>query len=442
MSWRKPADRLLAHSIVQAFRGDAERSFIQLSTASSHAWEKTEYWLNTSGLAFYFLDQITSLGISDAVHSEVFHRLRANLRKNKVRAAAMFREFAALNGAFRSAGVMYFNHKGFTLCPHACPSPELRHQLDFDFIVAREHLEAARECLDTRGYRLTAATHKTWEFKAGNYARRKWDLYSMGTYRSVELHFGGGPERQNDERLQRISNWTWGGQEYPALAPADQLIGQALHLFGHLRSESTRPAWVLEFRRHVIARRDDCAFWANVRQLATDRRYAAMALGTSILLASQLFGRCAPPDVERWAIASVTPTVRLWVERYGVDAVLADFPGTKLFLFLEEEIERLEAGPAKAVRTRLLPMHAGRMIFTARASETRLERMDRIWAQIRFMLFRARFHLVEAGHYLAERHAWKRALLRQRVGSAVTLQAGREMTNHKQLNDNLGPTSV
>ena len=442
MSWRKPADRLLVHAIVQVFRGDAERSFVQLSTASPHAWEKTEYWINTSGLAFYFLDQVTALGIADAVHPRVFQRLRANLRKNKVRAAAMFREFVGLNAAFRSAGVTYFNHKGFTLCPHACPFPEQRHQLDFDFVVDRKHLESARECLESRGYRLSAATQKTWEFKAGNYARRNWDLYSMGTSRSVELHFGNGSENANDERLQRISNWTWAGLEYPALAPADQLIGQALHLFAHLRGENTRPAWVLEFRRHIISRRDDCAFWVTVRQLAADRKYAATALGTSILLASQLFGRCAPPEFERWAVSSVSPPVRLWVERYGVDAVLADFPGTKLFLFLEAEIERLEARPAKAVRTRLLPMHPGRTVFMARASETRAERMDRLWAQGRFMLFRARFHLVEAGRYLIERHGWKRALLRQRAGSAGAPQAGREMTNRKQLNDNFGPTSV
>ena len=422
---------------MQVFRGDAGRSRAQLAATSPHAWEKTDYWLDTSGLAFYFLDQVCSLGIADAVHPRLLQRLRGNLRKNEVRAAAMFREFAALNSCFRSAGITYLNHKGFTLCPHACPVPKLRHQLDFDFMVIREHLMAARQCLEGRGYTLSAATHKTWEFKAGNYARRKWDLYSMGTYRSVELHFA-----NTDNLSQRISKWTWVGKDYPALAPADQLIAQALHLFGHLRGESTRPAWILEFRRHVISRRDDSAFWGAVRQLALNQKYAAMALGTSILIASQLFGRCAPIDVEQWAVACVAPPVRLWIERYGMDAVLADFPGTKFFLFLEEELERLEAIPARVVRTRLLPMHTGRAIFTPRHNETHAERIDRIFAQLRFMLFRARFHLAQAARYLLERPSWKRALLRHSVSSSATSPSAREMTNRKQLNDNFWPTSV
>ena len=442
MMWRKPADRVLVRAIVQVFRGDAERSYVQLSAATPRAWEKTDYWLDASGLAFYFLDQVSSLGIADAVPPAVLQRLRSNLGKNRIRTAAMFREFAALNASFRSAGFNYLNHKGFTLCPHACPSPELRHQLDFDFIVARDHLLRARERLEARGYRLSAATHKTWEFKAGNYARRKWNLYSMGTYRSVELHFSSSDDSTNGDPLHRVGTWTWAGRQYPALAPPDQIVAQALHLFGHLRGESTRPAWLLEFRRHIVSRRDDNALWATVRQRTVGQKYAAMALGTSVLIASQLFGRFAPLEFEQWAMTSVAPTVRLWVQRYGVDAVLADFPGTKLFLLLEEKLERMEARPATAVRTRLLPIHTGRAVFSARVGETCAEKMDRLIAQFRFMLFRARFHIVEALHYLIELPSWRRAVMRCSDAAVAIPHAGREMTNRKQLNDNFRPTSI
>jgi hypothetical protein len=442
MTWRKPADRLLVHAIVQAFRGDADRSYVQLSTASRRAWDKSDFWLDASGLAFYFLHQVFALGIADALPHEVLQRLTANLRKNKVRTDAMFDEFRALNQCFRSAGIRYLNHKGFTLCPHACPAPELRHQLDFDFIVARNHMKLARECLESRGYTLSASSHKTWEFKAGNYARPNWDLYSMGTYRCAELHFSA-PCGSNDERLDRISQWNWAGDNFPALAPADQLIAQALHLFGHLRGETTRPAWVLEFRRHVLSHRDEVAFWRDVRQLAPHRKHAAMALGISVLIGSQMFGRFAPQEVEGWAISSVSPTIRLWVQRYGVDAVLADFPGTKLFLLLEQEIERIEGKPASAVRARLLPLHLGRVIFTPRRQETGTERRNRIFAQLRFMAFRIRFHLSAAGRYLLERPAWNRALSRNELDSATEDQfAGREMTNRKQDHDNRHPHSI
>jgi hypothetical protein len=126
-----------------------------------------------------------------------------------------------------------------------------------------------------------------------------------------------------------------------------------------------------------------------------------------------------------------------------VDAVLADFPGTKLFLLLEEQLERIQARPATAVRTRLFPTHLGRNVFAPRNQETRTERLDRVVAQLRFMLFRARFHIVAAGHYLIERMAWKRALSRLQINSTVGLEAaGREMTNRKQVDDNYCPPSV
>jgi hypothetical protein len=442
MTWRKPADRLLAHAIVQAFRGDADRSYVQLSSASRRAWEKSDFWLDASGLAFYFLHQVFALGIADALPHEVLQRLTANLRKNKIKTNSMFYEFRALNQCFRSASIIYSNHKGFTLCPHACPAPELRHQVDFDFIVAPKFMTLARECLELRGYTLSARSHKTWEFKAGNYARPNWDLYSMGTYRCVELH-SSALCGNNDERLERVSQWNWDGHEFPALAPADQLIAQALHLFGHLRGEATRPAWVLEFRRHVLSHRDEVAFWTNVRQLASSRRHASMALGISVLIGSQMFGRFAPQEVEGWAISSVAPAIRLWVQRYGVDAVLADFPGTKLFLLLEQEIERIEGRPARAVRARLLPLHLGRVIFAPRRQETGTERRYRIFAQLRFMAFRLRFHISAAGRYLLERRAWDRALLRHELDREAEGQlAGREMTNRKQDHDNRRPDSL
>jgi hypothetical protein len=432
------------HAIIQVFRGDADRSRVQLSTIAADAWRRSAYWLQASGCAFYFLDRIAELGIADAVPHEVLRRLATDLRKNRVRTEAMFREFQLLNGAFQRAGIVYANYKGFTLCSHSCRSLELRHQMDFDFIVAREHLPRARQCLEARGYTLTAATPKTWEFKAGNYVRSKWDSYSMGRYRAVELHFGIAPDHTGtDTRLQRTSSWCWAGAEFPALTPEDQLIAQALHLFKHLRSESTRPAWVLEFREHVLSRRDDTTFWTHVRGLASATGpHAQPAIGISILIASQLFGRFAPPGFQEWALAAVPPTIRLWAQQYGADAVLADFPGTKLFLLLETELEQLGNRRGSTVRKRLLPIRPAPAIFTPRPHETATERLHRRVMQIRFTLFRARFHLVEGARYLIELPRWRRRIAELGLNGTAVVKQGREMTTHKQLNDNLRPGSL
>ena len=434
MTWRKPGDKSLVRGILQAFQGDAERSYLQFSGTPEAAWKKTDFWLNASGLALYFFDQVCRLGIADVVPQETCQRLRTDLRRNKERAAAMFREFCELNELFRAAGVEYVNHKGFTLCPHACMAPELRHQIDFDFIVARRHLALARELLESRGYTLAAAGAETWEFKAGNFVRSKWDQYSMGMYRCVELHFADA----EDERLKRAEAWIWEGSCFPAFGPADQLIDQAVHLFRHIRSENTRPAWLLEFHRHVVSRREDVAFWRQVRQCASTRANADIAFGMSILIASQLFGQFAPTSIEQWALGSLSPTVRLWGERYGVEAVIADFPGTKLFLLLEEELETLHPARGSIVRERLLPIRRPRAVFSAGADESLVERLSRCTMQLRFVLFRARFHIMEAARYFVELPSWRR-LLRAAKSSAYISPAsvGSEMTTRKQLRDNL-----
>ena len=444
MRWRQPADRMVVHAIMQVFRSDADRSRLQLSTISPHAWHKSAYWLQASGCAFYFLDRIAGLDIADAIPRELLRRLSIDSRKNRVRTEAMFREFQLLNAAFQRARILYANYKGFTLCPHSCRSLELRHQMDFDFIVSREHLPRARQCLERRGYVLTAATPKTWEFKAGNYVRSNWDSYSMGQYRAVELHFGIAPDQTGtDTRLQRIAPWCWAGAEFPALAPADQLIAQALHLFKHLRSENTRPAWVLEFREHVLSRRDDAAFWTDVRELtSTAGADAQLAIGVSILITSQLFGRFAPPEVHEWAVAAVPPTIGLWAHEYGTDAVLADFPGTKLFLLLEKELEQLSSRRQSVIRKRLLPCRPAPRIFTPRPYETPTERLHRYAMQLRFTLFRARFHLVEAARYLCKLPRWRRRVAELAFSAATAANRGREMTTRKQLNDNLRPGSL
>ena len=43
----------------------------------------------------------------------------------------------------------------------------------------------------------------------------------------------------------------------PVLSPVDLFLGQGLHAYKHVCSEFSRVAHLLEFRRHVLARRDD-----------------------------------------------------------------------------------------------------------------------------------------------------------------------------------------
>lgn len=445
MTWRKPADRSFVHAVIETFRDDSERAFEQLSSLAPRVWEQSDYWLDASGLALYFYDLLCKRSASDLVPAGLLEQLRSNTRKNRRRTEALFRELVALNQSFSKAGIVYANHKGFTLCPHACPLPELRHQLDLDFLVIPEHLGAARNCLEERGYRRSAATQTTWEFKGGNDVRRKRsDNYTMGTYRSVELHFASyGYEHRaaRDPRLLRLSSWTWRAKVLPALSPVDQLIGQALHLFSHFRNESTRPSWLLEFRNHVVARCDDSPFWRELIKVASTDRHAPIALGLSILISSNVFGRFAPPAFEAWALGSLPPPIRLWAETYGVEAMLADFPGTKLYLLLESQLEALEGRPATAIRTRLFPVRWMEQRFIPVRTETTTERLRRYALIGKFALFRLRFHAVEAFRISLALPRWHRLLRARSLVSSPIDIAVREMTNRKQLHDNFRAAS-
>lgn len=437
MLWRNSADRKLVSAIVQTFGGDAERSYALLSSISPRAWEKTTYWLDSSGLALYFLVQVDRLGLEDAVPAATLERLRASLQRNRQRTEALFEEFVTLNTAFQKAGVVYANHKGFTLSPDSCPTPELRHQSDFDFLVAEKSLAAARVCLETRGYTLSAATRKTLEFKRGNHlGRGGWDNYAATPYSSVELHFATDSSTlASHRRMERLTQWNSRGLSFPALSPADQWIAQALHIFGHLRGENTRPSWLLEFRQHAISRRNDAVFWFDVRRLAMQIPYAPMALGASILLATKLFGPFAPWQIETWVLESTPPTVRLWLERYGIRVVLADFPGTKLFLFLEHELETEESREHVALKTRLLPLRRVPKTFQPAPNESFADAVRRRLVRCKFVLFRIRFHLTQALTCALEAPRWRLAV--HRVGKKPGSPSAREMTTRKQLHDKL-----
>jgi len=445
MTWRKPANRAFVQAVISAFHEEPRSAFEQLSRCSAQAWDQSDYWLDASGLALYFHDLLCRHSMSHLEPARTRERLRSNLRKNARRTEALFREFMALNDAFQREGITYSNYKGFTLYPHACPAPSLRHQLDLDFLVEVKHLPAARYCLENRGYRLSAASERTWEFKTGDDARRKrWDNYTMGTYRSVELHFGIHPTGQEpagaDERLNRLCAWTWQGNSYPSLSASDQLLGQALHLLSHFRNESTRPAWLLEFRHHAHARRSDPTFWDDVMGLASKYQYGPIAFGLSILITSKMFGRFAPVPIESWALGNLPAAIQLWAERYGVEAVLADFPGTKLYLLLETQLEKIDGRPALAMRARLFPIRRLQPHFGPNRAETKLDSFRRHALIAKFAVFRLRFHLAEATRICMELPRWRR-LLRERCVINESEKCAREMTNRKQLHDNLRASS-
>jgi hypothetical protein len=415
MGWVSRSNPALVEAIVASFSASRDEAWALLSPFTAQDWARTEYWLDSSGLALYFLDAVRTRRLSAAVDSRLLDKLQHKRVDNKSRLAELQRELVAINRSFQDAGIGYANLKGFTLFPHSCPDMSLRHVSDFDFLVHRADVDRARVLLEAEGYRLTGSSARSLEFKTAGRIRTSLDgQYEADNRRSTELHIGtenmetSDAPAGRDPRLSRLVLWGCPGGRFPSLEPADQLIGQALHLLGHLRHEHTRASWLLEYRHHVRTRERDGAFWHVVQKRTEKQPEAAIALGLSTLLASELFGPFASPEVQAWTVDALPPMVRLWGDLYGRRAVLADVPGTKLYLLLEDALReaRPKQLPARTMR-RLMPLRRPDRILTLAPRASLRERIRHDLVELQFLFFRLRFHLREGFHYLVELHQWK-----------------------------------
>ncbi len=415
MKWSGRAKKQVVEAVVAAFHDSAEMSAERLSRFTARDWQRSYHWLDASGMALYFLDQLESLHIENALPAATLERLRGNLADNRQRGSAMLVEFASLNQAFQRAGLVYANLKGFSLSPESCPRPELRCQLDFDFLIDGTQLDLARNVLSKTGYELIAATPDVWEFNAGSdELTRITDHYKWRPQRCVELHFASsGPPTHllfRDSRLERRTRHSWGGVTFPALTPADQFIAQALHIFKHLCTACTRLSWLLEYQHHVAVRYQDQAFWQEVRKHAESDAHTCIALGLATLLSFRILGGKAPAQLEEWTSARLPVAVKLWADHYGREAILADFPGTKLYLLLQEELRGNDDTWKQTKRRRLIPLRLAPRIVSVSSDDNAWKRMRSELFQLRFLMFRLRFHIFEGLHYLVEASRWKRRL--------------------------------
>jgi hypothetical protein len=411
MKWRARADKRVVEAVIAVFHDSAKHSLPGLTELSNRNWVRSYYWLDASGMSLYFLDRIKTLGLEDAIPEATLARLEQNLADNRVRSASMFEEFCSLNQAFHAAGVRFANEKGFALTPDSCPDQSLRYQLDFDFLVDGRDLDLCREILTTKGYEHTAARSTEWQFEAGaSEMARIEDLYKARPRRSVELHFtcdDADPQQPTrDERLDRLVWRAWGGHHFPVLSSADEFVAQSLHLLRHLRTPSTRPSWLLEYKWHLTARYDEGQFWDEVRRLSQSFPDASLAIGLATLVSRRLFGCKAPAQLNEWTLDQLPASVRLWADLYGEKAVLADGPGTKLHMLLEGEIVRVDKS-FRRKRQSLLQYYRVTQVCHAAPSDGLGKRLRQRYYQVCFILFRARFHLVEGLRYFIENVRWK-----------------------------------
>jgi hypothetical protein len=405
----------LKEAVIATFYKPAPEVAERLVEFSADDWRRSLFWLDVSGLALYFLDRLTLLGLQGCLPESILARLQKNLDDNRKRTAALFEEMVAISQAFKQCGISFALLKGFTLAPESVPDSALRHQMDIDFLITEKDATAALHCLNDFGYILHAISGKTWECKAGILGIPDMrNLYKVHTQRSVELHLlptcskDAGCTQQN--RLTRAQCRSIQGVRLPALSAPDLFLHQALHLFKHLCGEHTRASWMLEFRQHVLARRDDLAFWSELELLVGTDTQAKIAIGAVTLLATQMFGDFVPEELSRWSIGQLPAPVCLWMEIYGRRALLTDFPGSKLYLLLRQQLQTNLNSDSASSRRLIFPFHLPPRITHAETNERLASTMKRYRVQVSFVFFRLRFHIVEGLRYAIEASRWQRRL--------------------------------
>jgi hypothetical protein len=410
-SSRLNREYLIREAVLLTFCDSEPGRCWRLQNVSKKEWIKLLHWLDVSGLALYFLDRMMELQLSDILPTAVLERLQQNLRDNKERTQGMIAESVAIQQAFQEGGLCYVTLKGFSLCPDSVPKPELRHQFDLDFLVASKMAADARKILERRGYRLYAISGRSWEFKRDEAPSTIRDLYKNLPYRSVELHIEDeAPGRPSS--LERLEKREFQGIYMPVLSSIDLFVGQGLHAYKHVSSEFSRTSHLVEFRRHVLTRRGDDAFWKELQSRAEEDSRVSLGLGVVTLLITSAMGDFAPEALRNSTVCRLPQPARLWVKLYGRRIVYGDAPGSKLYLLLQRELESFGVGAKRSLQRALLPSRLPPPAIRASPDETLFAKIDRYSLQIRIILGRLRFHVVEGLSYARESYRWRQHMSR------------------------------
>jgi len=405
-------EQSVREAVLLTFCDPLPQQCLRLQNLSEKEWRKLLNWLDISGLALYFLDRMRELQLCNMLPPSVLARLTQNLSDNVERTRGMIDESVAIQQEFQKACLSYATLKGFSLCPSSAPKPELRHQFDLDFLIAEKSAPEARRILERRGYRLYAISGRSWEFKINEKpVSSLMDMYKDLPGRSVELHVEANTPG-HPSLLERIEKREFHGIDMPVLSPVDLFLGQGLHVYKHVCSEFSRTAHLLEFRRHVLVHRDDSTFWDELRSTAEENPRASLGLGVVTLLITRVMGDFAPEAFTNWTVRRLPRSARLWVRLYGRRAVFENFPGSKLYLLLQRELDSAGVPAKRSLRQALLPSRLPPAVIRASADEPLPVRLRRYRMQLHFIFSRLRFHIVEGLRYTWELYRWRQHMNR------------------------------
>lgn len=375
-------------------------------------------WLDRSGLALMFWERLQRQNATSRLTEEWRRALRERLARNIERTKDILQEAQRINSAFGSFGVVAAAIKGFTLSPDFCGDLYARHQVDFDFLTAPQSVRAAAEALRCCGYstgHLNESGETCFLTPLKHIPSIHDDVYALQRQRQVDLHISPWepcpwlPVEAPQDCLEHAQPQNTDGVNYLGLTLEDKFLLQVLHAFRHSLRSWVRLSWIREIAHCSEKHVENTALWNSVMERAGSGRLTKSIFAFVLGLAERLFHSPIPPPLRRWTAEAMTPSLCTWLDHFGVDWAISDWPGSLNNLFLTAEFIPDPNLRKQYWRSRLFPRKAQTSLGPVAA--TRPDKFLRLLAaRMRYVARRAAVHLKGIAALPRQQLRWRRAL--------------------------------
>jgi hypothetical protein len=384
--------------------------------ASSRAGVDLQRWMDRGGVALTLLRRLQEHNVS--ITEDWREALNQRLAKNIERTKGMLAEAQRLHAAFRSFGVMAATLKGFTLTPDFCDDPYVRHQVDFDFLVAPDLVHAAAEALRFCGYsaaQVNEVGESCFLTPLQHIPSVNDDLYVPQPQRQVDLHISIWepcpwlPVEVPRDCVEHALPHSIHGLECLSLSLEDKFLVQVLHAFRHSFRSWMRISWLLEIGRCMENHQGEDTLWRRVIHRAGSSRLNKSIFAFLLGLIDRLFHTPIPSTLRRWTENAMTVSLRAWLDEFGVNWAISDWPGSLNNLFLASEFVPDANLRKQYWRSRLLPRKEQTSLGAVCTANT-YKLLQWQAARATYVAHRATAHLKDIIVLPWQQFRWKRAL--------------------------------
>ena len=391
-----------------------------LPALNSKAGSNCLRWLDQSGLALLFFRSLRDHGATDWISAAWRQAFYERQQRNVIRLHDMVEEAKRINSTFLSYGVTAALLKGFTLAPDFCSDPSLRHQVDFDFLVAPGDTGGAAEALSACGYSAAytnGAGESCFLTPSRHIPSAKDDLYCLQRQRQVDLH------TSLWERCPWLSVETPSdcfehseiheifGFPYRSLSREDKFLLQVLHVFRHAVRPWIRVSWLLEIGTCLENHQKNAGLWNCLIARAGNADLTKSIFAFVLGLVRCLFHTPIPAPLRSWTSEAATPRLRTWLDHFGFEWAISDWPGSLNNIFLAAEFIPDEGLRRQYWRNRLIPKRVSMSLGSVVANSPQKTFQLQV-ARGRYVAKRALVHLKDLAALPRRRFSWKRALQR------------------------------